>query len=550
MGSKCCGSKSSDTVSEVNTPCDAPISYVPVAGCPPKNCCDNVQYATPQPYYTTAPVCQEDHQKCIVNSSYVTSLKVANSWNVPDCDGSAILTIKGLTNILVGSYLWNPLYGYFQVISFDASTGNVTIQNNCTAGNATPGTQVPACVNFIAAPPPVSSGGGGVPTIYPYLAVDFTAPALNVCIAVTLTTTQGLSVGKNVQIGSGVYELSGITDSTTATICNRGAGAVAGTPVLARNSAGDLQYPVILIDVNPCTNSAVTSGSLLVCNNAISQPLSGVLEGSVPFLIDAVNNTVEFRALEVPTRTCSSLASCLTLVPGTLSYVITVADSSQFVVGDLLQIGTRTDRFTVTAINDSTHITATVDVNPSAITDIEAGTSICIADCCELLQQQIDDLPNEFWNDVYSAVAGMTPAPFTINAGVPSASTPNATISMLNGSNRTARVIYTAQVRLNYQAINAHTELCKYYLRLQRQVDGGGFVTVGDAFDTHYEINGDPQEHSKEINLTFVDIVAPGDTRDIDIRGLIDFTGGGGSTASINITGMVVDLKAIMIAVI
>lgn len=373
---------------------------------PSKTCCDNVQYATPQPYYQTAPLCAEDHQKCVVNNSFTATLKVQNSWNIPDCQASAVLSIPGLSRILPGSYLWNQSYGYFQVVSYDSTNGQVTVQNNCTSGNASVGTQVPSCTDFIVAPPPVSSsGGGGVPTIYPYLALDFTAPANGTCIPITLTTTAGLSVGKNIQIGTGVYQLSSISNSTNVTICNIGVGAIPGTPVLARDSEGNLQYPVILIDTNPCTNTPVARGALLACANNVSQPLSGATAGAIPVLVNAATGEVEFQVLNIPTSTCSIITCCLTLIAGQANYSFPVQDASQFVVGDILQIGTRTDRLTVTAIDTVNNIlTGTIAPTPATTVTLPVATSICAASCCEQLQTEIDQINNDLTANVTTIV--------------------------------------------------------------------------------------------------------------------------------------------------
>ena len=396
-----CSSPTCSPCTQPDSPCGVIIggSGMSNCGCNNSGCsggCGNVQCASPQPYYQTAPLCAEDHQKCVVNQSYVTAIKIDNSWNVPACGGSSVIKVSGLSNILIGSYIWNPSFGYFQVVGFTPFNSQIIIQNNCNTGNSTVGTMVPACSNFIVAPPPLSSsGGGGTPSIYPYLAVDFTAPNNGDCILVTLTTTQGLSVGKNVQIGTGVYEVSSISDATHMTICNNGLGAVPGTPVIAQDAGGNYQYPVILIDTNACTNAPVASGALMVCSGNLQQPLLGTTAGSIPVLIDEETGEVEFQLLNVPTRTCSPLTACLILVPGQVTYVMTVGDSSQFTVGDIVQVGTRADRFTVTVINDATHITAVISVDPAVITDIAPGTSVCLVDCCESLAIDIADLQDE-----------------------------------------------------------------------------------------------------------------------------------------------------------
>jgi hypothetical protein len=122
------------------------------------------------------------------------------------------------------------------------------------------------------------------------------------------------------------------------------------------------------------------------------QPLgaTGLLAGMVPMLTDDDSCNAAYTFLNVPTKTCSTLLCCLTLLNGNAGpYTIRVADSSQFTIGDILQIGSRTDRFTVTNIIDATHIQATVNPVPVGNQDIDAGTSICIVDCCEIIQDQL-----------------------------------------------------------------------------------------------------------------------------------------------------------------
>jgi hypothetical protein len=88
-----------------------------------------------------------------------TALIVDNAWNIPACDAEAVLSIPGLTTVLVGSYLYNPTYGSFLITGFNSVNGEVTIENTCLPGNADPGTVVPAGTEFIF---------GQVPTLTEY----------------------------------------------------------------------------------------------------------------------------------------------------------------------------------------------------------------------------------------------------------------------------------------------------------------------------------------------------------------------------------------------
>jgi len=64
--------------------------------------------------------------------------------------------------VLIGSYIWNPTYGWFQITAFDSVTEQLTVLNNCFTANAAPGTPVPSCTQFVFGSPP----DGGLVTNY------------------------------------------------------------------------------------------------------------------------------------------------------------------------------------------------------------------------------------------------------------------------------------------------------------------------------------------------------------------------------------------------
>lgn len=170
---------------------------------------------------------------------------IKNSWTIPACNQQAVLHVPYLKSILVGSYIWNPNYGFFLVTAFNNLTSQVTIKNECLVGNAVAGTSVAACTVFMnSAPPMTAPGTGSVTSIFPYLYLDFVAPANGVCVTITVTTTNGLFVGQGVAISDGIYRISAIPTSSTITICNDGDGITPGETVSARTSTGLLQYPI------------------------------------------------------------------------------------------------------------------------------------------------------------------------------------------------------------------------------------------------------------------------------------------------------------------
>lgn len=507
------------------------------------SCCGNVSQATPTPYYVQAGVCQESHCQTLVTQQFYATLKVANSWNIPACEGSAVLSIPGLAAIAIGSYLWADPWGYFEVIAFDSTNAQVTVQNNCTDGNQPVGTQVPGNTYFVVAPPPSVSGGGGPTTLYPYVAIDFTAPANGACLDITVTTVAGLAVGKNIQIGSGIYRLSSIGSSTIVNICNDGFGITPGTSVIAQNGAGQYQYPLILIDTNPCTNTPVTSGALIVCKDSLMQPLEGTTDGMIPVL-DADTGEVTFEILDVPTRTCATLTACLTLVPGQATYTITVSDSSQFTVGDLLQIGTRTDRLTVTDIPDATHVTGTLDPIPGTIVDIAPGVSVCIADCCEILDIKFTDM---FANlDVQYGYNQSADKTGTLATGTPSITSNEATATITNPTDKNMLVIYTAIGRIEGYATGANTATCSVQFELQTY-DNAPYATVNKG--RVYFFTKTDGNNAYDLIRTWVGLQTIAAGASTNLKAKINATWSAGGAATYVIEHMIVDLSYFAVAV-
>jgi len=210
----------------------------------PGGCCQNVVPATPTPFYSCAPACPESHVQKITIQQFSADIKIADSWNIPGCGEPAVINAISLRAIVVGSYIWNPEFGYFEVTAFNSGTGQITVLNHCNDGNAAPGTNVPECTEFTVSDPPCAC----VNTSQVCVAIDFTAPANDACIDITLTTIGTIEAGDIIGIGSGRYYVDHIVSSTIINICNQGEGITPGTPVIALNSAGDYQYCISIIE--------------------------------------------------------------------------------------------------------------------------------------------------------------------------------------------------------------------------------------------------------------------------------------------------------------
>lgn len=195
-----------------------------------------------RPYYSELPVCEEDNCQKVYVNQFSFAVCPTNSWNVPLCGQTSILNVDGVQGVSIGSYLWHTNYGYFEVTSVDTDKGQIGITNNCNTGNADVGTQIPACTCFVVTAAPADAADPS--DLFPYVAIDFTAPADGDCIDITVTTINGLTVGDVISIGSGFYSIASFSGSTVMNICNDGEGILPGTPVIATDIAGNYVYPI------------------------------------------------------------------------------------------------------------------------------------------------------------------------------------------------------------------------------------------------------------------------------------------------------------------
>lgn len=396
--------------------------------------------SAPTPFYNQAGGVQENHNTTVIQQSFIASIATNSSFNVPACDENATITLPGLQKIQIGSYLWSAFYGYFQVISFDYVSNQVVIKNVCIAkcdgsAYASPGTLVPACSLFNVTDPPCSSNGGGQFGIF--LAIDFVAPANGNCIDIAVTEVAGLVLGQNVQISSGIYRVSAIIDSSTITICNDGDGVVPGTIVVAKDSNNQFITPITPLSTNACTNPETVSGALLVCHNNVQSPLSGPVVGQVPVLIDTTTNEVQFQTLAIPVEVCTLIDADITLVIGTITYTVLVADSTIFTLGDVVVIHFgvyESDRWVVTILPDPTHVTIQKTTTQTINDVIPSGSQICIAPCCDQLTVALDTTNTNVTNNT-AAISAINNA-FVFASYVPLVSATGGTMSAVTASGR------------------------------------------------------------------------------------------------------------------
>lgn len=361
-------------------------------GC--KDCCQSVVPGSPTPFYQACSQVQENHTQVIINQNFSAGLTIQDTWNIPDCNEFATVTVPGLTAINVGSYLFSGSFGYFQIDSFNSTLGQLTLLNTCVDGNAAPGTQVPSCTVFTVTSSPCQCSNNNS-DVQPFVAIDFTAPNAGDCTNITVTTLNTLVVGKNIEISSGLYVLNSIVSGNVIRICNEGQGLTPGTPIIAKDGAGNYQYPVVVVDVNPCSSDAQPNGAVLVCNTGTQAPLSGIFASDTSAgyvvaasLVNAATNEAEYIPINAPELSCTTLSLILTITAAVSTYTLHVVDNSFISIGDILTVEGSGLRFTVTGTGSGTVAVTTTTVPASPETHA-IGNSVCELNCCEFITQHL-----------------------------------------------------------------------------------------------------------------------------------------------------------------
>lgn len=205
------------------------------------------------------------HQQLIQNLQ--GAIEIKNTWNIPGCGQKAVLYVSEFAHfpeLAIGDYLWNALYGYFEVISFDSTSKKITVTNSCFLQFQNPGLTVPSFSLFNVVPAP----NVPISVFTPILLSSFIAPLVNQCVSVTVSSAATLYEGKKIYIGSAIYTVGDITNNQTILICNEGGGFPPGTQIFAFNQARQPLYPirsagggVVEQEVNSIVNHALTSGS-------------------------------------------------------------------------------------------------------------------------------------------------------------------------------------------------------------------------------------------------------------------------------------------------
>lgn len=524
--------------------------------CYPSPCsCTSYQPAAPLPVAapSCAPPCYENHEKVVINQCFSSVIRTKNAWVVPEEGEQVSILVPGLCDTLPGSYIWSSTYGYFKVILYDTAAQTLTVQNEDTDGNANAGTQVLPGSPFIFVDPPCCTDATNN-SPYPYVAVDFTVPGVGLCVEIEVTSVATLAPGQTVQIQNGTYLLDGIVDGTHIAICNVGDGDTPGNLVVARDAGGNFQVPIIPINLNACDETPIDEGVLLVCGVSGAAPLDGEYPGQTIFLRDSATNEASYGFPGADERLCTLLTADLNLISGTANYVLEVASSAGFVVGDIVQVNFGSFRFEVTGVPDGTHLNVTASPVPGANSTISSGTYVCKILATEVLQNQIDALTEGLASDLSTPLA-----PGTLTVSGTSIAGNNAEIVLVNPSPiMTMVVIATMDVDFDFNVdATADPSDCQFVYQLESAFDIApigtsalGAFTGGPSFSRNPTVHGPKTEiQDTSASSSSVYQVGPGDEVRIGVRGRITLSNVG-SADGISYSDIASKVSAIGVAVV
>lgn len=350
----------------------------------------------PTPYYKegTASVTQ-NHSSVFKDTQYAAGVRIIEQFVVPALGTDISINAPNLTDIVVGSYLWSPAYGYLKIVHWDSCTKTLGLLNEDMQGGAIPGTVVSENSLFAVTARPCCADQDNF-ALFPFLAEDYEIPPVNDPVTLAVTSTYGLIQGTNVRIGSSIYYLDQINSSLEIIVINQGAGGTPGSTVSARDVNGDLQYLITQAVNSACTVPGTDSGKLIICDNADQKVLEGDYVGQVPVLKDTVTQEVEFELLDTSVRTCTLLTAPLNVLAATPSYTIDVADESIFSIGEIIQINFGALRWEITdnTTPNELDITCTTG-NPGSTFVVPTGSTVCLQLCCESTTERIEELETD-----------------------------------------------------------------------------------------------------------------------------------------------------------
>lgn len=339
----------------------------------------------------------QDHASIFQDTKYASAIEFKEEFQVPAVDEDIQVKVKNVDDVVVGSYIWNPAYGYLKIAHWDSCTGKVGLLNEGLTGTAAPGSNVPKGTLFLAAPRPCCADQDNF-SLFPFLAENFTVPAIGNSTTIQVTSTFGLIVGTYVRIGTGVYFLEQINSSLEVVIRNDGAGEPPGTVVQARDVNGDLQYLLTSEAASACTAIAADTGKLVICDGSNQVVLGGDFADQVPVLQDPLTGEAKYELLDTEVRVCTVLTTIFNIISTTQNYTIDVDDESIFSIGDILQINFQsTLRWEVTGSGVGTLDISCVGGVPGVNLSVIAGSAVCLQLSLETVENRLDAVISDGW---------------------------------------------------------------------------------------------------------------------------------------------------------
>lgn len=344
----------------------------------------------PQPYYVDPKnSVTQDHAAIFRDTQFAAGIKIKEEFVVPALGEDVSVCADNLINLVVGSYIWNPAYGYLQIAHWDSCNKKIGLLNESISGAMLPGAVVSAGTLFAVTARPCCADQDNFQFL-PFLAENYVIPGVGDAVTLAVTSTYGLIVGTNVRIGSNIYYLDQINSSLEIIVTNNGAGGTPGTLVDARDVNGDLQYLITSAVVSACTSSGVSTVKLLGCDGANQAVLEGEWAGQVPVLQDPNTEEAQYALLDTTIRVCTFLAIPVNITPGVGTYILEVGDGSIFSVSNILEVQSSSLRFEITSITGN-ELSVTTIPNPPAVTiTLQSGEWVCLILTTEDLQDQID----------------------------------------------------------------------------------------------------------------------------------------------------------------
>jgi len=223
------------------------------------------------------------------------SVIINNDWNTPAEGASVAGYLSNVYAVTVGTYLYNPAYGWFLINSWNPQTAVIQIYKDDLAATVPAGTFVPAGTSFIVAPRPCCSDDTYI--LFPFLALNYVIPAIGFTTTINVTSVFGLQAGNRVRIGANVYLLTTIVSNNQIIIENEGAGGTPGDTVVALDSQGNFIYLLTNEAAAACASGiGDTAGTLQICSGGVESVLEPavVADFQVPVLTDAAARTVEY----------------------------------------------------------------------------------------------------------------------------------------------------------------------------------------------------------------------------------------------------------------